>query len=146
MDDPDVFPTKIGNLFWSMMGLIAVAALVSVFIFGPVFIYATPLFILVALLIVFSAYGTKYIFEKDRLIVKCPLTFNEPAPITYASVKKIEDRDIWKVSMGFSSDSVFIYHGKNGLVCISPADKQEFMARLKKSCPQAKFEVIRKEK
>jgi hypothetical protein len=141
MDDPDVFPTKFGNVFWAIMAMIGVVAVVFYAIFRGEFVYTLPMFFVIILLIVFSASGTKYIFDDDKLVIKCPLTFSEPPIIPYSSIKKIEDKNVWKYSLGFSSDSVFIYHGTDGFVAVSPKDKQEFISILRARCPKAKFEA-----
>jgi hypothetical protein len=141
MDDANVFPTKFGNVFWAIIAMIGVVAVVFYIIFRGEFVYTLPMFFVIILLIVLTAHGTKYIFDKDRLVIKCPLTFSEPPAVPYSSIKKIEDKNLWKYSLGFSSDSVFIYHGTDGFVAVSPKDKQEFIRMLRARCPKAKFEA-----
>ncbi|UAL08362.1 MAG: PH domain-containing protein [Candidatus Methanogranum gryphiswaldense] len=137
MEDSIAFRTKFGNFFWLSITIITTIVLIFLFLFKHPSIILT-LFALIILTLIVSGYYTRYTFETNELIIKCPMAFNEP-PVIYSSVKKIVDKHIWTYSLGMSSDSVLIYYGKNNLVCISPANKQEFIRILKERCPQAEF-------
>jgi hypothetical protein len=89
------YRTAFGGSFWMVIGTMAVLFFVTI-LFIP-FIYSgylIALFIILTVLLILAGYYTRYTFEKDELVVRCPLWFVEP-PIPYSSVKKIEVGKIW---------------------------------------------------
>jgi len=137
MQESIVFRTKFGDFFWLSIAVITIFTLVSLLLFKHPLIFLTIFSLILAALIIIG-YRTRYIFEKDELVLKCPMAFNEP-PVVYSSVKKIVDKHTWTYSLEMSSDSILIYYGKSSFVCISPVKKLEFLQMLKERCPQAEF-------
>lgn len=145
MEENTTIRTKFGNIYWvSVVFLIALCAAIAVLLLllRSTVLIILPICVCVGgiALITIAGFYTRYSFENDRLVVKCPLATDEP-PAIYSEVKRIDTKPRWAYILGYSSDSISIWYGKNSFVCISPPNKDECIQFLKEHCPDAKFEI-----
>jgi len=141
MTESITFKTEIGKVWWATVILLILTCSIIVFAVNKSIVALTFAigFSICCLVLVAVAYYTKYTFEKDRLVIRCPGSVYQPI-IPYSEVRKIILKKEWVMVVGCSTKCVAIHFKSRDTVNISPRNREEFVRILMERCPQATFE------
>lgn len=144
-----IFRSKIDNFFIAIISItiliIGVATLLPVFIdknaSATVVVIMFALFIVSEGVIVWTAFFIKYVFYEDFLLVKGG-PFRSKIPYqTITKVYPTEDIFIgYRILSSKQGLEIFYKSATLGSVKISPKNKTEFIAELKKRCPDIQIQ------